>query len=193
MSTTLAFSVSVGMSSFFHQWFSRSAIASQQSSSISLNSSIGISSGPGDFLLLYLLMVFQISSTVISPIMYCISVYLADYIFLVLFIGGAIPASSPSFFLFFPHCSLLKYSAAFCALCFRVMCSPSAVLLAYGFGWYSCLSCLIPIHLSLMSKSLSSVFMIMFVLFSLLLFLDLLSNSLYAFTFCFNSAFSLLN
>ena len=84
---------------------------------------------------------------------------------------------------FNPHCFSLRYLAASCALFLCCMCSPSAFLLWNGVGLYFLLSSLIPIHLSLMSKSFETDSMILCFLSSLLLFVNCVLNIRKSFIF----------
>ena len=98
------------------------------SSFISFISYVGISSGPGAFLLFNCLAMLSNSSELISSMLYFSNRW---YVVILLFLNLCLLASFKSFcsWLGSPHCSLLKYSAAFCALSCSLMCSPSLVLL----------------------------------------------------------------
>ena len=158
------------MSSSCHHFAIISAIACRFSSDSSLSSSMGISSGPGAFLLFSFLMISLISSMVGMFVLY---VSCSSYVISVAsFCGSSCCVSSLLFVpVCLPHWFLLRCSAAFCARSFHCTLCPFLSLLWYGVGLYFVFSALIPSHLSLMSNSCVSVlstscFLSSFLLFS---------------------------
>ena len=90
------------------------------SSCISLSSSVGMSSGPGAFLLFSFLIAFPISISVGWSVSY-VSVFDG---MIGVFIMFCVSAS-----VLVPHCCSLRYLAASCALCLCCICCPCAFLL----------------------------------------------------------------
>ena len=94
MRTTLAFSFSVSMFSCFHHCLKSFCISFRLSSCISFRSSVGISSGPGAFLLFSFLIALVISASDGYSVLY--SSKLGSII------GSVTIVCSPSSFV--PHC-----------------------------------------------------------------------------------------
>ena len=122
MSTTLAFSSSSSMFSSFHHMLNIFCTSSRFSPFSSFSSSVGISSGPGAFLLFSFLMMHTISATVGASVLY-------SCVFGSIICVGFCEGVSSSVLLLCPHCISLRYLAANCALLSRVICFPSLSLL----------------------------------------------------------------
>ena len=144
---------------------------------ISFRSSVGISSGPGAFLLFSFLIALIISTKDGYSVLYSSSFSLM--------IGFWLNGELSSWI---PHCFSLKCFAASCALLLWWMCSPSWFLLWKGVGLYFLLGSLNPSHLSLRSRSLETDSIILCFLSSFLLFVNCLSRVMNSFRFLFLAA-----